>query len=237
MTITKCGAQTHPLAAGAWLLISSLWLVGCSVQETKETSESSTSPAAETQSSPEPVMEAVTLDPKTCYYPGSDAPAPGWVCDQPVKGLALSAVGIAEPSSGGISFMKTLAAADGRGRLAAQMQVQVDQMVKQYLGSTGRGDRETIDAVASVTTKTLVRQDLVGSRVYQTRTGPNGRLFALVGLDPANYASVVENAALDSMNNHRSLWQAFKAEQSFEEMASDLANRSVTDDLNAAQEE
>ncbi|MDR9499295.1 MAG: LPP20 family lipoprotein [Hydrogenovibrio sp.] len=216
-----------------WMALSLLFLAGCSGQETKE-AEAEAEKAQDPVS--EPVVESVTVDPQACVYPGSDVPAPGWVCDQPVEGLALSTVGIAEPSAGGISFMKTLAAADGRGRLAAQMQVQVDQMVKQYLGSTGRGESETIDAVASVTTKTLVRQELIGSRVYQTRTGPNGRLYALVGLDPVNYAQVVEQTALNSMNKHQALWQTFKAEQSFEEMASDLANRSVSGDLTVSEE-
>ena len=45
-----------------------------------------------------------------CVFPDApDTEAPGWVCDQPVEGLAVSAVGVAEKSAAGHSFMKNMA--------------------------------------------------------------------------------------------------------------------------------
>jgi len=158
-----------------------------------------------------------------CVFPNTEKAAPGWICDEPVPGLDVQAVGIAEPSKAGISFMKDLAAADARGRLAEQTKVRVNKMVKKYLGTTGVADTETVDAAASSTIKTIAAEELVGSKVYKTRTGPNGRLFVLLGLDEASAEKVVARAAKTSMKNDQALWQQFMAKKSFDEMAADIA--------------
>ena len=51
----------------------------------------------------------------SCVFP--DAPtteAPGWICDEPVDGITVSAVGTAAKSAAGHSFMKNMAATDAR---------------------------------------------------------------------------------------------------------------------------
>ena len=159
-----------------------------------------------------------------CVFPNTEKAAPGWICDEPVNNVEVSAVGIAEASKGGISFMKDIAAADGRGRLAEQMQIRVSKMVKKYLGNTGVGKTETIDAAASSTIKTVTDQRLSGSKIYKSRTGPNGRLFVLIGIDAENAGKIAERAVRTSMGNDQALWQQFKSKQSFDEMAKDISN-------------
>ena len=160
-----------------------------------------------------------------CVFPNTEVAAPGWVCDEPVKGVAISAVGVAEATKGGISYQKDLAIADARGRLAEQMKVQVGKMVKKYVGTTGVLKSETLDAAASSTIKTVTSESLVGSRIYKMRTGPKGRLFVLVGLDPENKVRVAQEAVKTSMKNDNALWQQFKSKQSFDEMAKEIANQ------------
>ncbi len=160
-----------------------------------------------------------------CVFPNTNVGAPGWICDEPVPGVAVSAVGIAEPSKAGMSFQKDMAAASARGQLAEQMKVQVGKMVKKYLATTGVGKSETVDAAASSTLKTITSEKLVASRIYKSRTGPNGRLFVLVGLDPDNKARAVQEAVSTSMKNDRALWQQFKAKQSFDEMAAEISQQ------------
>lgn len=162
-----------------------------------------------------------------CVFPGSDKPAPAWICDAPVEGVAVSAVGIAEPSKAGLSFMKDMAAADARGRLAEQLKVRVEKMVKRYLGSTGTTSAEVVDKVASSTTKTISDQTLIGSKVLKSRMGPNGKLYVLVGLDKDSVTQITEQAVRSSMNNQEALWQQFKAKQSFDEMAKEIAKQPV----------
>ncbi len=158
-----------------------------------------------------------------CVFPDTNTPAPGWICDEPVPGLDVQSVGISEKSSAGISFMKDMAGADARGRLAEQMKVRVQKMVKRYLGTTGVGDDETIDAASSSTLKTITNETLVGSKIYKSRTGPNGRLFVLLGLDGSVAETIAKNAVKTSMNNEKALWQKFMAKKSYDEMAADIA--------------
>jgi hypothetical protein len=162
-----------------------------------------------------------------CVFPNTNQPAPGWICDEPVPGIEVSAVGIAEPSKAGLSFMKDMAAADARARLAEQLRVRVQKMVKSYLGSTGVAEAEVIDRAASSTIKTITNETLVGSKVLKSRVGPNGKLYVLVGLDKNAVEKITQQAVKTSMNNDQALWQQFKAKQSFDEMAAEIAKQAA----------
>ncbi|QIZ85449.1 hypothetical protein HF888_15000 [Bermanella marisrubri] len=160
-----------------------------------------------------------------CTFP--DAPqvaAPGWVCDEPVDGLAVSAVGSADKSGAGINFMKQQATAAARVQLAQMMKVQVQNMVKQFAETTGVADSETVDLVNSSVTKQITNESLVGTRIYKTRRSPNGALYVLVGLDDQAASKIHETALKTSMNNERAMWQKFQAKKGFDELAKEIAN-------------
>jgi len=159
-----------------------------------------------------------------CTFP--DAPtiaAPGWVCDEPVEGLAVSAVGSADKSAAGINFMKQQASTAARVQLAQMMKVQVQNLVKQFAETTGVGDSQTVDMVNSSVTKQITNETLVGTRIYKTRRSPNGNLYVLVGLDD-NAASLIHETALKtSMNNEKALWQKFQSKKAHDELAKEIA--------------
>jgi uncharacterized protein YeaO (DUF488 family) len=160
-----------------------------------------------------------------CVFPDSpDTPAPGWICDEPVEGIAVSAVGAADKSAAGNSFMKNMAATDARVQLAQAMKVQVQNMVKQYAETTGAANAETVDKVNTSVTKQITDQTLVGTRIFKTRTSPNGTLYVLLGMDGGATAKAAEDALRTSMNNDRALWQQFKAQKSQDELAAAIAN-------------
>jgi hypothetical protein len=162
-----------------------------------------------------------------CVFPNTNTPAPGWICDEPIPGLELQAVGVAEYSAAGLSYMKDLAAADARGKIVEQFKVRVDKMVKSYVGTTGVGDSETVDRAAESVLKTVSSETLVGSKIYKSRTGPDKRLYVVVGVDPKNFEKAAEQSARTSMNNENALWQQFKAKQGFDEMAKEIAKQKV----------
>ena len=159
-----------------------------------------------------------------CTFP--DAPtiaAPGWVCDEPVEGLAVSAVGSADKSAAGINFMKQQASTAARVQLAQTMKVQVQNLVKQFAETTGVGDSETVDMVNSSVTKQITNETLVGTRIFKTRRSPNGNLYVLVGLDD-NAASLIHETALKtSMNNEKALWQKFQSKKGHDELAKEIS--------------
>jgi hypothetical protein len=165
-----------------------------------------------------------TREAAECVFPDApDASAPGWVCDLPVEGIAVSAVGVAEKSAAGHSFMKNMAATDARVQLAQRMQVHVQNMVKQYAETTGAADTETVDKVNTSVTKQITDQSLIGTKIYKTRTSPNGALYVLVGMDAESVATATQNALRTSMNNDAALWQQFKAQKGQEELAASIA--------------
>lgn len=158
-----------------------------------------------------------------CSFPGTTTPAPGWICDEPVPGVEISAVGVSEPSKAGISFMRDQASADARGRLAEQVQVSAQKMVKSYLGTTGVGDSETVDAAASSTLRTVANQQLYGSKIYRSLQAPDGRYFVLMGIDKENAQKIIQQSVSTSMKNDQALWQQFQSQKSFDEMSAEIA--------------
>ncbi len=160
-----------------------------------------------------------------CVFP--DAPsagAPGWICDEPVEGIQVSAVGVAEKSAAGHSFMKNMAATDARVQLAQAMKVHVQNMVKQYAETTGAADSETVDKVNTSVTKQITDETLIGTKIFKTRTSPSGTLYVLLGMDGSVAAQATENALKTSMNNDKALWQQFKAQKGQDELAASIAN-------------
>ena len=159
-----------------------------------------------------------------CAFP--DAPnteAPSWVCDEPVEGVEVSAVGSAEKSGAGHSFMKNMAATDARVQLAQGMKVHVSNMVKQYAETTGAASSETVDKVNTSVTKQITDASLVGTKIYKSRTSPNGTLYVLLGMDSASAATATQEALRTSMNNDKALWQQFKAQKGQDELAASIA--------------
>lgn len=159
-----------------------------------------------------------------CVFP--DAPgsaAPGWVCDEPVKNLEVSAVGSATKSGAGHDFMKSMASTAARVQLAQNMKVQIRNMIKQYVEATGAADTETVDKVMTSVTKQITNETLIGTKIYKTRTSPNGNLYVLVGMDSASVEQATQKALKTSMKNERALWQQFKAQKTQDELAAEIS--------------
>ena len=174
-------------------------------------------------SSAPPKVEKVS----ECVFPNTKEAAPGWVCDQPVEGIPVAAVGSAAKSDAGISFMKQMAATDARVQLAQNMKVQVQNMIKQYVETTGAASKETVDRVNTSVTKQITDQSLQGTKILKSITGPDGALYVLVGLDTAGAQQLTEAAIKTSMGNDQAAWQQFRAQKGQEELAADIAKQRV----------
>jgi hypothetical protein len=158
-----------------------------------------------------------------CPFPNSEKAAPLWVCDAPVDGVAVSAVGSFPKTGAGIDFAKQQATTSARVKLAQQMKVHVQNSIKQYAETTGHGDQETVDAAYTSTTKQITDQSLVGTKILRSIQGPDGTMYVLVGMDEASTQKLTESAVKTSMNNDKALWQKFQAGKAQDEMAADIA--------------
>jgi hypothetical protein len=162
-----------------------------------------------------------------CTYFGTQDPAPAWICGAPVDGVDVSAVGSAESSGAGEAFMRQMAMTDARVQLAQMTQVHVANMIKQYAETTGAGKDETVDKVNTSVTKQITDAKLVGSKMYRSQSGTNGRYYVLVGIDAASSQKITEAAIKTSMNNEKALWQKFQAGKAQDELAADIAKQKV----------
>ncbi|WOD06364.1 LPP20 family lipoprotein [Marinomonas sp. GJ51-6] len=188
----------------ASLLVSSVVLVACSKDV---------------------VNTPVAAIPDCVFADGSNQAAPDWVCGAPVEGVALSAVGYSEKSAADTNYMKQMAATAARVELAQVLSVDLQNMVKQYVETTGAGDAETVDRVNSVVTKQVTEQQLIGSKVVRQMPTPSGGLVVLVGLDPSQAEGVAESILRTSMRSEAALFQKLEAEKSFDELAEEIAKR------------
>jgi hypothetical protein len=162
-----------------------------------------------------------------CVFPGSDKAAPLWVCDAPVEGMTVGAVGSAAKSDAGVAFMKQMAATDARVQLAQNMKVQVQNMIKQYAETTGAGSKETVDRVNTAVTKQITDQTLQGTKIFRSIVAPDGTMYVLVGLDEVAAQKLTETAVRTSMNNDQAAWQQFKAQKGQDELAAEISKQKV----------
>jgi hypothetical protein len=162
-----------------------------------------------------------------CVFPNTKEAAPLWVCDAPLEGIPVAAMGSAAKSDAGLDFMKDMAATGARVRLAQNMKVQVQNMIKQYVETTGAASKETVDRVNTSVTKQITDQSLQGTKILRSITGPDGTLYVLVGLDTAGAQQLTEAAIKTSMNNDQAAWQQFRAQKGQDELAADIAKQKM----------
>ncbi len=166
-----------------------------------------------------------------CTFP--DAPevaAPAWICDAPVEGVEVSAVGSFRKTQAGVQFQKTQATANARNQLAANMKVHVKQLVKNYTEVTGVGDDETVDTVSSDVSKQVTKETLFGTKVFRTRVSPNGTMYVLVGMDASGAAANAQTALMTSYKNKKAMWQRFMSDKAHNELEAEIekiANQDV----------
>ncbi len=183
-----------------------LWVSGCSSK-----------PAA-----PDGVVAAQAQSAIECPYP--DAPnvaAPTWICDEPIFGWQVTAVGSAAKSNAGHSAAKDLATSDARIELARSMRTHVRSMIKRFVRKTGIGEGGTVDAVDEVVSRQVTKETLFGVRIIKSRTSVTGTVYVAVGLDTRR---VVENTkeaikkAKSSMKDSEAQYQTLEANKAMEEL-------------------
>ncbi len=123
--------------------------------------------------------------------------------------------------------MKQMAATGARVQLAQNMKVQMQNMIKQYVETTGAASKETVDLVNTSVTKQITDQTLQGTKILKSISGPDGTLYVLVGLDTAGAQQLTEAAIKTSMNNDQAAWQQFRAQKGQDELAADIAKQRV----------
>ena len=111
---------------------------------------------------------------------------------------------------------------DGRVQLATEMKAKVGAMVKNHAETTGVGDQETVDTVASVTQRQITAEILFGAKAINYRKGPDGTTYALVVMDPQQAAVAAKQALQTSYKNQQAQWQRFLGEKAQNELEAEM---------------
>lgn len=142
--------------------------------------------------------------------------APGWVLTAggEMEG-GLAAVGSAKIGPAGVGFARAEAMALARDELARQIDVKVQNMVKNFTQQIGVGDGQTVDRVAMQVSRQVTQQSISGSRQQESWISPSSTLYIMAAVDPESTRQYVKDSVLTSLNNEQALWQKFQAEQGF----------------------
>ena len=132
------------------------------------------------------------------------------------KHMFLYAVGSAEKSPLGINFQRDEAIANARDALSRQISVKVENMFKTYMSSTGVGDSQTAEKVATDVSKQLSREVLQNSKLINTFIMPDKTMYVLVGMPKIKQA--LWNATQTTFHNNQALWQEFKAKKAQQQL-------------------
>jgi len=155
-----------------------------------------------------------------CQIEGANAPL--WVCSggENMTG-GVFAVASAQKTPLGINFQRQEAMAAARDEIARQISLKVKNMFKSYMSSTGVGNAQTAERVATSVSKQLSYQVLQGSKLLKTWISPKGTMFVLVGMKKS-IKKALKEATKTTFKNNQALWQEFKAKKAQEELDAEI---------------
>ena len=164
--------------------------------------------------------KSITPKAPQCQIDGTSAPV--WVCNggANMEG-GVFAVGSAQKTPLGIGFQRQEAMAAARDALSRQISIKVKNMFKSYMSSTGVGNAQTAERVATSVSKQLAYQTLRNSKLLNTWISPKGTMFVLVGIK-GSIKNAVKQAVKTTFHNDQALWQEFKAKKAQEELDSEI---------------
>lgn len=157
-----------------------------------------------------------------CPYPGTQIPAPGWICDQKVDGVGVQAVGSAK-YSGDFSFDKTIAAQRARVVLANTVSVNLKAMVEDFRAQALTGASASIDEFTSIVSTGITKLELKGSRIFKSIVAPDNTTYVLVGVNEDESKILDDIVAKEaqkksSLNNENALYQEWKAREALKRL-------------------
>lgn len=157
-----------------------------------------------------------------CQFDNGNSGAPLWICDFPVEGYPVTAVGRYAKSGAGMGYMRKQAALEARSAMAESMRSKIKSKTDAFAGTTGSGDSETVDKVGNAMAEALSSETLVGTSIIRSQVGPDGEIYLLLAMDENATATTIQNAVNTSMNNEKAAWQQFRKTDEFKKFKDDI---------------
>lgn len=157
-----------------------------------------------------------------CQFDNGEQGAALWICDYPVEGYAVTAVGRHAKSAAGMGYMRKQAALDGRSAMAEAMRSVIKSKSDQFIGTTGATVSETVDKVSNSMQESLTSETLESTPIVRSAVGPEGEVYLLLAMDKEATARTVQKAINNSMNNEQAAWQQFRKTNEFKKFKEDI---------------
>jgi hypothetical protein len=135
---------------------------------------------------------------------------PSWALNVPTQEGYIYGVGSAMKQNPQLA--RTAAIGLARDEIARTLDLKVSSMFKNFMQESGVGeDAKALEFTESVT-KQVASTTLSGAIVKEVELSGDGRMWALVELN----LSAVKKAAIEKAANNKTLYNEFKASQSFD---------------------
>ncbi len=159
-----------------------------------------------------------------CRISGSLAPT--WACgNSNIEGY-VTAVGSAPLSKIGHGFSRREALANGRSKLAQQVEMAVKDKVETFVRSTGIGGDEVADKVSTHVSKQVAKVTLTGSKQIKYWENPSSNdIYLLVSISEDKLNNEIKERVLSSYKNSDALWQQFELKNALEALEKEFPSQ------------
>lgn len=143
---------------------------------------------------------------------------PDWVFQPDYKG-GIAAVGQATVGQAGLAFARQEALAMGRAELARMIQVQVDDMFKNYVNSVGVGGQDGVEKVTTSVSKQVASVAIQGSKQVNYWMNKEGtEIYVLVAVSNDDLKKQTLDVAKSTLGSDQAAWQEFKSKKAQDEL-------------------
>lgn len=161
--------------------------------------------------------ELITPD---CVF--ADAPqqaAPLWVCDVPIEGFALTAVGFSEkrPTT---SMTSTAARTDAATKMSEHFATSVAQLFTEYQKSMVTESEEKFLVDTDLVRESVTSITLFGAKVARSMTSPTQGQYVVLAMDKDAYEANAEKAFAALSNDNANIRRLFNDDKARERLMS-----------------
>ncbi|MDN4502150.1 hypothetical protein QX776_07035 [Alteromonadaceae bacterium BrNp21-10] len=152
----------------------------------------------------------------------TDAPqqkAPLWVCDVPIEGYELTAVGFSEkrPTA---SMTSTSARTDAGVKMSEHFATSVAALLKEYQKSVETEDKSKFIVDTDMVRESLTSITLFGTKIIRSLTSPTKGQYVVLAMDKATYEANAEKAFAALSNDDANMRKLFSDEKARERLMS-----------------
>ena len=161
--------------------------------------------------------------------PKIDEVLPDWVCGESLDGVAIAALGKAEPHiAGGELYQQNQASVRARARLLEQLQANLADKLAENLRDTKLSAVSSDGQIIQSLQQGISSQSLVGnSKIMRSLLAADENYYLLMGMDDDDVRAVIGEAIAFSMQQDPQLWLPYTSQLSEADLPSFIEMKSL----------